>query len=341
LVFSWKDLRRNLRTKKFVHKEIRAEKKRKSEPKVKITIMMSGTVVGVTPLGGTSVDQEDHPPVAGGVDQSKQQLALLCRAVSLEGRRPDSKALTAALAGNGGVPADLEGWKLACELLEALVAYFPAEPALWSEVMNKLIARICALDVQLSPAVFAAVQKAVKLFHALLHGSPPPHVLLLLFVFLSTIPALTHKAFALVPVTVSDQPDAGAHPRKANKKKRGKQAVLSHYDMITEVARHRNPLCLDLNNFVQVVQNVPYSLTLRVRLLDTLLQLRHFVGVPQDRGGSHWTLETFQNVLRIRKHNLSALLSVTGTLIGLSHFIGRVAGEVHHSSDHLLQRAQC
>lgn len=130
-------------------------------------------MVGVTPLGGTSVDQEDHPPVAGGVDQSKQQLALLCRAVSLEGRRPDSKALTAALAGNGGVPADLEGWKLACELLEALVAYFPAEPALWSEVMNKLIARICALDVQLSPAVFAAVQKAVKLFHALLHGSPP------------------------------------------------------------------------------------------------------------------------------------------------------------------------
>lgn len=198
---------------------------------------MSSTV-GVTPLGGTAAEQEDHPPVAGGgaVDQSKQQLALLYRGVSLEGRRPDSKALTAALAGNGGVPADLEGWKLACELLEGLVAYFPAEPALWSEVMNKLIARICALDVQLSPAVFAAVQKAVKLFHTLLHG---------------------------------------AHPRKANKKKRGKQAVLSHYDMITE--------------------------------------LRHFVGGPQDRGGSHWTLETFQNVLRIRKHNLSALLSVTGS----------------------------
>lgn len=274
--------------------------------------MMSSTV-GVTPLGGTAAEQEDHPPVAGGgaVDQSKQQLALLYRGVSLEGRRPDSKALTAALAGNGGVPADLEGWKLACELLEGLVAYFPAEPALWSEVMNKLIARICALDVQLSPAVFAAVQKAVKLFHTLLHGSYPPPVL-----FICNLFVICYSSLSSYPPPFR-QPDAGAHPRKANKKKRGKQAVLSHYDMITEVAHHRTCFVL-----IRTTSEIClFTFTLRIRLLDTLLQLRHFVGGPQDRGGSHWTLETFQNVLRIRKHNLSALLSVTGTPIGLSLFI--------------------
>lgn len=46
--------------------------------------------------------------------------------------------------------------------------------------------------------------------------------------------------------------------------------------------------------------------------MNSLAQLRHFV-VEQERGGSsHWTLETFQNILRIRKHNLSSMMTVTG-----------------------------
>jgi mediator of RNA polymerase II transcription subunit 23 len=126
-------------------------------------------------------------------------------------------------------------------LLEALVVYFPAEPALWGEVLGKMIARICALDVQLTPTVFGAVQKAVKLFHVLLHSTPSGVV----------------------------------HHGGAKTQGSTQAGVLSHYDMFTE--------------------------------------LRHFVS-EQDRGGqAHWTLETFQNILRIRKHNLSALLSVTGS----------------------------
>jgi hypothetical protein len=142
--------------------------------------------------------------------------------------------------------------------------------------------------------------------------TPPPKVL-----FITAI----YSLFVILRFRLNRhtflQPDAGAHPRKANKKKRGKQAVLSHYDMITEVAHHRTCFVL-----VRTTSKIClFSFTLRIRLWDTRLQLRHFVGGPQDRGGSHWTLETFQNVLRIRKHNLSALLSVTGTPIGLSLFI--------------------
>ncbi len=46
------------------------------------------------------------------------------------------------------------------------------------------------------------------------------------------------------------------------------------------------------------------------------LQFKQFIGGEQERSSSHahWALETFQNTLRIRKHNLTALLTLSGNI---------------------------
>lgn len=170
-----------------------------------------------------------------GVDENsrRQQLFSLAAAVK-EGRRPEARAFATALAGGGIAPSDPEGWTAMCGLLRALVRHFPSEPAMWSEVMVRMVARINALDVNITPDIFAAVQKALKLFHKLLRGAYPLFLYLFIYLFYSFIRSFK-SALHRISSTKTDH-FAGPQTLRLEKASRTSRGALSLYDMMTEVS---------------------------------------------------------------------------------------------------------